>query len=117
LLHGGFVTYTKENKSKALGVPDALLRKRGAVCSAVAHAMAEGALVASPAPLSAAITGVAGPDPDEDGNAVGRVCIAVACTGKATETLEMEYGDLGREKIQARAMADALKLLIRVAGG
>jgi nicotinamide-nucleotide amidase len=40
--------------------------------------MAEGALERSPADLAVAITGVAGPEPDEDGNPVGRVCIAVA---------------------------------------
>ncbi len=115
LLHGGFVTYTKQNKVKALGVKEPLLGQQGAVCPAVALAMAEGALERSPATLSAAITGVAGPDPDEDGNPVGRVCIAAACTGKPTHTVQMEYGDLGRESIQARAVADALKLLIRVA--
>jgi nicotinamide-nucleotide amidase len=39
--------------------------------------MAAGALARSPANLSVSITGVAGPDPDEDGNPVGFVCIAV----------------------------------------
>ena len=115
LLHGGFVTYTKQNKVKALGVKATLLGEQGAVCPAVALAMAEGALERSPATLSAAITGVSGPDADEDGNPVGRVCIAAACTGKPTHTVQMEYGDLGRESIQARAVADALKLLIRAA--
>jgi nicotinamide-nucleotide amidase len=108
-LHGGFVTYTKENKTKTLGIPDTLLRQYTAVCPAVAHAMAEGALSRSPATLAIAITGVAGPDPDEDGNPVGRVCIGIARTGKQTETLEFDYGDLGRENVQARAMADALQ--------
>ena len=28
--------------------------------------------------VAAAITGVAGPEPDEDGNSVGKVCLAVA---------------------------------------
>jgi nicotinamide-nucleotide amidase len=38
--------------------------------------MAEGALHRSPAEVSVAVTGVAGPAPDEDGNPVGLVCIA-----------------------------------------
>src|SRR5437764_5109282 len=32
ILHGGFVTYTKEHKHVALGVPDELLRAKSAVC-------------------------------------------------------------------------------------
>ena len=71
LLHGGFVTYTKCHKTIALGVPEALLTRKGAVCPEVAAAMAQGALARSAADLATAITGVAGPSPDEDGNPVG----------------------------------------------
>src|SRR5205085_12207168 len=63
--HGGFVTYTKEHKTSALGVSASLLRDKGAVCGEVARAMAEGALEHSTAGISAAITGVAGPEPDD----------------------------------------------------
>lgn len=35
-LHGGFVTYTKENKTKALGVSEHLLTEKSAVCAEVA---------------------------------------------------------------------------------
>ena len=38
-LHGGFVTYTKAHKTKALGVPADLLKLKGAVCAEVAEAM------------------------------------------------------------------------------
>ena len=48
------------------------------MCGEVAVAMARGALARSPADIAVAITGVAGPEPDEDGNPVGRVCIALA---------------------------------------
>ena len=57
---GGFVTYTKDQKHRALGVGPALLREKGAVCGEVARAMAEGALARSGAGLAAAITGVPG---------------------------------------------------------
>ena len=50
-LHGSFVTYTKANKTKSLGVSADLLQRKGAVCREVAVAMAEGALVRSPATL------------------------------------------------------------------
>jgi nicotinamide-nucleotide amidase len=87
-LHGSFVTYTKANKVKVLGVESGLLRAKGAVCREVAVAMAEGALHRSPADVAVAVTGVAGPDPDEDGNPVGLVCVAVARDGR--EPLHIE---------------------------
>lgn len=111
LFHGGFVTYTKEHKTRALGVPAALLHDKGAVCGEVARAMAEGALARSSAGIAAAITGVAGPEPDEDGNTVGRVCIAVARRGAAARDFERHYPDEGRDAIRARAVADALEAM------
>jgi nicotinamide-nucleotide amidase len=113
--HGGFVTYTKEQKSRALGVPWSVLREQGAVCGAVARAMADGALLHSTASLSAAITGVAGPEPDDDGNPVGRVCIAVARRGFPTQDFEKNYGDIGRDAVRQRAVADALRALCEAA--
>lgn len=110
--HGGFVTYTKQHKSRALQVPAELLRRKGAVCVEVAEAMVEGALRASDATVSVAITGVAGPEPDEDGNPVGRVCIAVARRGSPTESQERAYGDLGREAVRSAAIADALRAVL-----
>lgn len=114
--HGGFVTYTKEHKTCALGVSASLLRDKGAVCAEVAGAMAEGALRHSEAGISAAITGVAGPEPDDDGNPVGRVCIAVARRGFATRDLERNYPNEGRDAIRNRAAADALRAMTEALG-
>src|SRR5262245_7181765 len=113
-LHGSFVAYTKANKSKSLGVSADLLQRKGAVCREVAVAMQYGASVRSPAPLAVATTGVAGPDPDEDGNPVGLVCIAIARVNAETVHLERQYGDLGRDAVQEHAMADALAAFIHV---
>lgn len=113
-LHGGFVAYTKQNKRKALGVSAELLRAKTAVCTDVAVEMAQGALKRSPASVAAAITGVAGPEPDEDGNPVGLVCIAVVREDSPPVRIEKRYGEIGREAIQERAMADALTELIDV---
>jgi nicotinamide-nucleotide amidase len=77
--------------------------------------MADGALLHSTATLAASITGVAGPQPDEDGNPVGRVCIAVARRGGPTRDFEKNYGDIGREAIRERAVADALRAMIEAA--
>ena len=114
-LHGGFITYTKANKTRALGVSCEVLARRGAVCREVAIAMAEGALARSPAQLAVAITGVAGPDPDEDNNPVGLVCIAVAREGHPARHLERRYGDIGRDGVRTQAIADALSELKEMA--
>ena len=83
---GGFVVYTKENKTAALGVPAALIAAQSAVSSDVAKAMASGALDRCPADISVAITGVAGPEPDEDGNPVGLVYVAAAEKGRRRQS-------------------------------
>jgi nicotinamide-nucleotide amidase len=113
--HGGFVTYTKEHKARALGVPSRLLQEKGAVCREVACAMAEGALLHSTADLAVAITGVAGPEPDEDGNPVGLTCFAVARRGRPTRDFERRYGNIGRAAVRQRAVADALAALAEAA--
>ena len=109
--HGGFVTYTKEHKVRALGVSEDLLKTRGAVCGAVACQMATGALDHSNADVSASITGVAGPEPDEDDNPVGRVCIGIARRGSPPRAFEHHYGDIGRDRIRKKAVADALNAM------
>jgi nicotinamide-nucleotide amidase len=79
--------------------------------------MAQGALARSAATLAVAITGVAGPEPDEDGNPVGLVCIAAAGKDRTPCCSENRYGKIGRENIQQCAMADALDALIRLING
>jgi nicotinamide-nucleotide amidase len=74
-LHGSFVTYTKEKQNPRPGRPGAAAR---GARRRVRSGLAKGALSHSPADIAVSVTGVAGPDPDEDGNPVGRVCIAVA---------------------------------------
>ena len=114
-LQGGFVTYTKDQKTVALGVSRELLERESAVSKAVACAMAEGALARSIADLSVSITGVAGPEPDEDGNPVGLVHIAAARRGAATLHHEHRFGDVGRGKVLYETVMAALDLLERSA--
>ena len=78
---GGVVSYTNEVKADVLGVPQALLDEKGAVCAEVARAMAEGARRTLGCDLAASVTGVAGPDPDDRGNPVGLVFTALAAPG------------------------------------
>src|SRR4051812_43444840 len=90
---GGFVTYTKDAKAVMLGVPREMLSKETAVSSNVATAMAQGAVARAQASLAVAITGVTGPDPDEDGNPVGLVYCAVARNDGSSRHLRLELGD------------------------
>ncbi len=77
----GFVTYSNEAKQKMLGVPAATLKRHGAVSSETAAAMAAGALKHSPADISLAITGIAGPGGGSKQKPVGLVYFAAACRG------------------------------------
>jgi nicotinamide-nucleotide amidase len=115
-LHGGFVTYTKDQKTIALGIPRALLERESAVSEAVARAMAEGALARSVADLSVSVTGVAGPELDEDGNPVGLVHLAAARRGGPTLHREHRFGDIGRGAVLYRTVMAALDLLEQCAG-
>lgn len=109
--HGGFVTCTKEMKNTVLGVPMELLKHKGAVCAEVAEAMAMGALKLAPADVAVAVTGVAGPEPDEDGNPVGLVfCSAARSTQKAV-TVRHFFGGLSRETTIKASVEETLTLL------
>ena len=57
----GFVTYSNAAKQAMLGVPEATLKRHGAVSAETAAAMAAGALKNSQADVAVAITGIAGP--------------------------------------------------------
>ena len=75
---GGIVSYTNEVKHNVLGVPQELLDQFGAVSAPVARAMAEGARRALGCDIALSSTGVAGPDPDDRGNEVGTMFVAIA---------------------------------------
>ena len=74
----GFVTYSNAAKSELLGVPSSLIKTQGAVSEEVAKAMALGALAHSPAHISVAVTGIAGPTGGSAAKPVGTVCLAWA---------------------------------------
>jgi nicotinamide-nucleotide amidase len=109
--HGGIVAYTKDMKTAGLGVPAALLNEKTAVCAEVAAAMAKGALARSPADVAVSITGVAGPEPDEDGNPVGLIYCAVARRGGAVQTADLHSKKKGPSRVLEDAMGLALNLL------
>jgi nicotinamide-nucleotide amidase len=108
---GGFVTYTKEMKSRALAVPPFLLKEKTAVSGEVAEAMAIGALLRSGASVAVSITGVAGPDEDEDGNPVGLVYCGVARKDGGCRHLRLDCPpDSAPERVIDKACESALRL-------
>jgi len=74
----GFVTYSNEAKTAMLGVPAEVITRHGAVSEETATAMARGAVRASAAQWSVAVTGIAGPGGASPGKPVGTVCFAWA---------------------------------------
>ncbi|MGU3546561.1 CinA family protein [Methylobacterium sp. A52T] len=111
VLERGFVTYSNDAKTEAIGVPIDLIRRHGAVSEPVARAMAAGALAASRASVAVAITGVAGPGGGSAEKPVGLVHFGLSRRDGETRHLERRYGDLGRAGIRRAAVADALGLL------
>jgi nicotinamide-nucleotide amidase len=114
-LDGGFVTYTPEQKCKALKIDEKLVEKFGTVSAEVAEAMALGALDCSQSDIAVSVTGVAGPDPDERGNPVGLVYLACARRGGKGAVLKREFGDIGRSRIRYEAALEALALIAAAA--
>ncbi len=107
----GFVTYSNAAKCDMLGVDAGLIAQAGAVSREVALAMAEGALRTSPADLSVAVTGIAGPGGGTPDKPVGLVHVAVACRDGRSWHQESRFGDCGRSEIRHLTVSSALSLL------
>jgi nicotinamide-nucleotide amidase len=117
LLHGGFVTYTKEQKTKALGVSAQLLEEHGAVNEAVVRQLATGALQRSPANISLAVSGVLGPEEDEDGNPVGLVYFCAMAKDGAGQIAREDWGKQSPEQLLRLAIHRAFDLIETVVKG
>jgi nicotinamide-nucleotide amidase len=113
-LAGGFEVYTAEQKFVALKISKQLITDHGTVSKETAIAMAENAAACSEADIAVAVTGVAGPDPDERGNPVGLVYIACALSGRSTICVRREFGDIGRSNIRYGTALEAMSLLARL---
>jgi nicotinamide-nucleotide amidase len=110
-LHGGFVVYTKEHKSAALGVELDLLRRTGSVTEEVARQMALGALTRSVADVALSVTGVLGPEPDEDGNMPGSVVIGVCQRGKSPVARRFSFSPEHPDDVRRQTVVEALNTL------
>lgn len=112
---GGLVTYSDKTKTGLLDIPEELLEKEGAVSQAAARAMAEAVKAKLSTDFGIGITGVAGPDPDERGNEVGMVFVALAAFD-GTYSREFHLG-ADRSRIRIMAANHALDMLRRYLTG
>jgi len=110
VLKQGFITYSNESKMKLVHVKQATLEKYGAVSEEVVIEMAKGGIVAADADISIAITGIAGPNTEDD-KPVGLVYIG--CCYKGNVVVKEYYFNGNRQKVRDQAVTKALDLLRR----
>lgn len=111
ILDRGFVTYSNSAKAEMLNVAGDVLADYGAVSEPVARLMAEGALEASRANLSIAVTGIAGPGGGTPMKPVGTVHIACARENRAMIHEMLVLGDIGRSEIRMMTIEAALNMI------
>ena len=111
---GGVVSYHCEVKAGVLGVSQALLDEKSAVCAEVAEQMAQGARRVLGCDVAVSVTGVAGPDPDDRGNPVGLVYTALAAPdGCWVKKLNLASHNARRDRTRNLAVNHALDMVRR----
>jgi nicotinamide-nucleotide amidase len=103
---GSVVAYSTDVKRDVLGVPAETIAEHGVVSEPVAIAMAQGAARVLGADVALAVTGSAGPDPQE--RPVGTMVIGVRTPEKAMARTVSLPGD--RERIRTYTSTGALQL-------
>jgi nicotinamide-nucleotide amidase len=112
VLRAGYVTYSNEAKTAAVGVPAGLISEHGAVSAQVAGAMAEGARARGESDFALATTGIAGPSGGTPQKPVGTVFIALAGCGFATQ-IEKRFFPDDRASFKELTGQTALEMLRR----
>lgn len=107
----GFVVYSNAAKRAMLGVPEATLRRYGAVSAETAGAMAAGALRNSPADIAVAITGIAGPGGGTRRKPVGLVHFAAESRDGRRLQRRCRFGKIGRRRVREQSVAQALAMI------
>ena len=107
----GFVTYSNQQKTRQLDVPQALFTQVGAVSREVVEAMVRGAQAHSDARFAVAVSGVAGPGGGSPEKPVGTVWLAWGVGDEVTAECRHFPGD--RDKVRRQTVIAALEGLIR----
>ena len=112
----GFVTYSNEAKSEALGVDPAQIAAHGAVSEVVARAMAFGAIRHSHAQVSVAVTGIAGPTGGSKDKPVGTVWFGFSVDGRLhSETRRFDGDRFAVRQATVKHALERLLALVRAA--
>jgi nicotinamide-nucleotide amidase len=112
---GGVISYATRLKATLAGVPQATLDHWGPVAAPTAQQMAQGVADRCDAVWGLAVTGVAGPEP-QDGHPVGQVFVGVAHpTTRFTTVAELSLAG-SRDQIRWQTARRALELLVDVLG-
>jgi len=107
---GGLVAYQTEQKTRQLEVPAELIERYGVVSAEVASAMVCGVARRFATDCALAVTGVAGPTPSEDHQAVGTVWVA-SCLRGDVRPLCYAFGEVGRDRVRFATVKAALRQL------
>ena len=107
----GFVTYSNQQKTRQLDVPQALFSQVGAVSREVVEAMVRGAQAHSDARFAVAVSGVAGPGGGSPEKPVGTVWLAWGVGDEVTAECRHFPGD--RDEVRRQTVIAALDGLIR----
>ena len=107
----GFVTYSNQQKTRQLDVPQALFTQVGAVSREVVEAMVRGAQAHSDARFAVAVSGVAGPGGGSPEKPVGTVWLAWGVGDAVTAECRHFPGD--RDGVRRQTVIAALEGLIR----
>jgi nicotinamide-nucleotide amidase len=73
--------------------------------------MVDGALEHSSADIALAVTGVLGPEPDEDGNPVGLVFFACCKRGEQPAVVERQFPPMETDRLRSAVVIAALDLI------
>ncbi|CAA9405288.1 MAG: C-terminal domain of CinA type S [uncultured Propionibacteriaceae bacterium] len=113
---GGVITYATQLKADLAGVDPETLARYGPVAAITAEQMAAGVAQRCGAHWGLAVTGVAGPEP-QDGHPVGQVFLAVAQPGNspAPQVVELQLSG-ERTQIRRQTAEQALLLLAQELG-
>ena len=112
---GGVVAYSSGAKESLLGVDPALIAEKHAVSREVAAAMALGAREKLGTDIGIGITGIAGPESDESGQAPGTVFIALSAGDETFVKTPSVF--LERERVRVAGASGALDMLRRYLTG
>ena len=107
----GFVTYSNQQKTRQLDVPEPLFTQVGAVSREVVEAMVRGAQAQSSARFAVAVSGVAGPGGGSPEKPVGTVWLAWGAGDEVSSERRHFAGN--RDEVRRQTVIAALEGLIR----